>query len=128
VAALDPLPQVVPAYAFGDPWVLRSERGLAMLAVLLVVAVVVWNGIIEGELPTEVTREGVSYREVASSTDRSLEELVGRLRDHQESLDLIAELDSTAVDALHDLDERLARLEDDSRQGSPEVSTESEDG
>jgi hypothetical protein len=77
VAFVDRLPADIPAYAFGDASVLRAERGLALLAILFIAFVALWRGIAEGELPIEISREGVKYqqREVTSETAATLREL-----------------------------------------------------
>lgn len=91
VAFVDRLPTDIPAYAFGDAWVLRAERGLALLAILFIAFVALWRGIAEGELPIEISREGFKYQQMEAT--REAEVAVKRLESSAKRQDrLITEL------------------------------------
>lgn len=85
VAFVHRLPTDIPAYAFGDASVLRAERGLALLALLFIAFVVLWRGIVDGELPIEISREGFKYqqREVARDTAATIQELEASVERHR---------------------------------------------
>jgi hypothetical protein len=113
VAFVDRLPTDIPAYAFGDAWVLRAERGAALLAILFIAFVVLWRGMAEGELPIEISREGVKYqqREVARDTAATLDELEASVEQQRGLTDELQRVLVRTVGVVESQGTRLARLE-----------------
>lgn len=122
VALVDRIPKDVPAYAFGDAAVLRAERGLALLAILFIAFVVLWRGMVEGELPIEVSREGFKYqqREVTSETAGTIEELEASVERQRGSIRRLVISVDHILGIVEAHGSRLARLEGDSGEVPPD--------
>lgn len=77
-----------PAYALQSPWVLRTERGLFAVLVLLVLLTIVIRLIGEGELPDQIGREGLGWKraakEITVTTDEILEYVISIDEDLQD--------------------------------------------
>jgi hypothetical protein len=110
---LNRIPADIPAYAFGDASVLRAERGLALLAILFIAFVVLWRGMVEGELPIEISREGFKYhyREVAGETDSVLKELKASAEEQRVSITQLDSVLKRTVGVIESHHGRLAQLE-----------------
>jgi len=120
VAFVDRIPMDIPAYAFGDAAVLRGERSLALLAILFVAFVVLWRGMVDGELPIEISQEGFKYqqREAASETVATLKELERSVEEQGRSIRQLATAVDRILDVVKSHGSRLSRLEAASKEVS----------
>jgi hypothetical protein len=50
-----------PSYSFNDPLVLRFERGLIVILVLLILCAIFWEILRHGEFPDQISREGFKW-------------------------------------------------------------------
>ena len=120
VAVVDHIPTDIPAYAFGDANILRAERGLALLAILFIGFIVLWRGIVEGELPIEISREGFKYhyREVTGGTDSVLKDLKASVEKQRDSIERLESVLKEMLRVIKSHSRRLAQLEGGSQEGS----------
>jgi hypothetical protein len=127
VAFVDRLPTDIPAYAFGDASVLRAERGLALLAILFIAFVVLWRGVVEGELPIEISREGFKYqqREVARDTAATIQGLEASVERQRSLINQLQRVLSHTVGVVESQGSHLARLEVGGKEGPPNDQTPS---
>ena len=61
-----------PAYALSSSAVFYLERFLAILAGSYLVLAIAVRGLLRGELPSAISKEGVSWPEAASDTDNAV--------------------------------------------------------
>jgi hypothetical protein len=127
VALVDRLPTDIPAYAFGDAAVLRAERGLALLAILFIAFVVLWRGVVEGELPIEISREGFKYqqREVARDTAATIQELEASVEHLRNLINKVQRGLVRTVGVVESQSRRLARFEAVTKEVPPNDRTPS---
>jgi division protein CdvB (Snf7/Vps24/ESCRT-III family) len=71
------VPKVLPDYALGNLWILRGERALAILLLLVILLTVIWRGVIEGQLPLEISREGLKYEAAKALIQKGTETATG---------------------------------------------------
>ena len=111
------LPKQIPDYALGSVWILRGERALAALLLLLILITVIWRGIVAGQLPLEIGREGVKYEAatelVKTGTEAVTEEVHGAIDELREAIAKISE----AVEATADATSDAIRIIDDRMEG-----------
>lgn len=111
VAITTDIPPKVPNYALGDAWVLRAERGAAVLLALLLVAMVLGRGL-QGRLPTKITREGPEWEgEVAEAVSKGLTDVQASVDVLREQQGQGAQVAAKLADALGAVDERVGKLE-----------------
>ena len=111
VAVLVPTPNSHPSFSLGNPWVLRAEWGLAVLLALLIVLAILWHGIGEGEMPTEITREGFKWKKVNTDTARALGALGEELKAQQAAVQGMDIALNQAGGVIAQLNDRVAGLE-----------------
>ena len=61
-------PTQLPAVALGSTWILYIERGLAILIALLFALVLVIRGVVEGNVPATVGRDGFGWVQEVAQT------------------------------------------------------------
>jgi len=71
------VPKSLPDYALGNLWILRGERALVLLGLLVVLLTIVWRGVIEGQLPLEIGREGLKYEAAEALIKQGTESAAG---------------------------------------------------
>jgi hypothetical protein len=71
------VPKSLPDYALGNLWILRGERALVLLGLLVVLLTIVWRGVIEGQLPLEIGREGLKYEAAKALIQKGTETATG---------------------------------------------------
>ncbi|MGD0145195.1 MAG: hypothetical protein ABSC92_18755 [Rhizomicrobium sp.] len=101
-----------PSYALNSAWILRGERGLAVVVVLLVVLTAFWRVIINGEFPSKIGRDSLEWpvaAEGAKEAISALEAAVKSLSDDSERDEQDLQDVAVAVEGL--LDEISARLD-----------------
>jgi hypothetical protein len=64
---------VCPSYTFNDPLVLRFERALAVILVLLVLCAIFWEILRHGEFPDQISREGFKWSKNIKATENLAE-------------------------------------------------------
>ena len=105
--ALSPgVPNRVPDYALGSPWILRGEWGLAALLILLILITVIWRGLVAGQLPLEISREGVKYEAatelVQTGTEAVTEEVNEAIEELRQAIAKVSEAVEDVADATSD--------------------------
>jgi hypothetical protein len=65
-----------PSYSFADPLVLRFERGLIVILVLLVLCAIFWEILRHGEFPDQISREGFKWSKNIKVTENLAESAV----------------------------------------------------
>jgi hypothetical protein len=123
--ALSPsAPSKVPDYALGSPWILRGEWGLATLLLLLILITVIWRGLVSGQLPLEISREGVKYEAatelVQTGTEAVTEEVNEAIDELREAIAKVSEAVEDVADATSDairiIDSKIEDIEKDLRE------------
>lgn len=104
-------------------WILRGERALVILGLLVVLLTIVWRGVIEGQLPLEIGREGLKYEAakelikqgtetaagvVTEEVSKRLDELRGNLAKVSEAVDTTADATS---DAIRQIESKIEAIE-----------------
>jgi hypothetical protein len=117
------VPKTLPDYALGSLWILRGERALVILGLLVVLLTIVWRGVIEGQLPLEIGREGLKYEAakelikqgtetaagvVTEEVSKRLDELRGNLAKVSDAVDITADATS---DAIRQIESKIEALE-----------------
>jgi hypothetical protein len=106
---------VCPGYAFGSPWLLRSERAILALAILVALLTVFIRVVIIGTVPDNVGQTGAAWTETPeiiskmNKTTKDQNETIARVRDEAERL-----TSKTAADAavlIGELENRVAGVE-----------------
>lgn len=119
-----PIPKTVPDYALGNLWILRGERTLGILVLLIVVATIVWRGIVEGQLPLEVGREGLKYeaakdliaagtQPVTEAANQAIQDLRSDLARVSDAVDVTA---GATAEAIRQIEGKIEKLENELRQ------------
>jgi hypothetical protein len=123
--ALGPsVPSKVPDYALGSPWILRGEWGLAALLLLLILITVIWRGLVSGQLPLEISREGVKYEAatelVQTGTEAVTEEVNEAIDELRDAIAKISEAVEDTADATSDairiIDSKIEDIEKELRE------------
>jgi hypothetical protein len=65
-----------PSYSFADPLVLRFERGLVVILVLLILCAIFWEILRHGEFPDQISREGFKWSKNIKVTEKLSESAV----------------------------------------------------
>jgi hypothetical protein len=99
----------LPAEALDSQLVLRAEHGFVVLVVLLFAAVVLINGIWDGELPSKLSREGAEYpvKQAASQAEKAVEGLAQLSNRRWQILRRVAVGQEKRLDALEGRIEQL---------------------
>ncbi len=106
---------VCPGYAFGSPWLLRSERAILALAILVALVTILIRVVIIGTVPDNIGQTGAAWTETPeiiskmSKTTKEQNDTIARVRDEAERL-----TSKTAADAavlISDLEGRVAGVE-----------------
>ena len=88
--ALEPRPEA-PSYALSNTVVFYLERSLATLLILYVGLAIVIRSVIRGELPSVISREGLTWPDDVSATKEALETLQAQVETLQHDVNEIAE-------------------------------------
>jgi hypothetical protein len=80
-----------PSYALSNSLVLYLERSLATLLILYVVLAIVIRSVIRGELPSVISKEGLTWPDDVSPTKEALETLQAQVETLQHDVNEIAE-------------------------------------
>jgi hypothetical protein len=118
------VPKQVPDYALGSIWILRGERALAALLLLILLITVIWRGLVAGQLPLEIGREGVKYEAatelVKTGTEAVTEEVDGAIEELREAIAKISEAVEATADATSDairiIDDKIEGIEKELRE------------
>jgi len=112
VALSADMPKQVPDYALGSAWILRGERALGALALLVVSITILWRGLVSGQLPLEVSREGLKYEAATQLVKTGTEAVTEEVNEAIDELrDAIAKV-SSAVEATADATSDAIRIID----------------
>jgi hypothetical protein len=65
-----------PSYSFDDPLVLRFERGLVVILVLLILCAIFWEILRHGEFPDQISREGFKWSKNFKATEKLSESAI----------------------------------------------------
>jgi hypothetical protein len=117
------VPKQVPDYALGSVWILRGERALAALLLLVILITVLWRGLVAGQLPLEIGREGVKYEAatelVKTGTEAVTEEVDGAIQELREAIAKVSEAVEATADATSDairiIDDKIEDMEKELR-------------
>ncbi len=118
------VPKQVPDYALGSIWILRGERALAALLLLVILITVLWRGLVAGQLPLEIGREGVKYEAatelVQTGTQAVTEEVDGAIQELREAIAKVSEAVEATADATSDairiIDSKIEDIEKELRE------------
>jgi hypothetical protein len=80
-----------PAYALSNSVVFYLERSLATLLILYVVLAIVIRSVIRGELPSVISKEGLTWPDDITATKEALETLQAQVETLQHDVNEIAE-------------------------------------
>jgi hypothetical protein len=105
-----------PGYALGVGAILRGERGVAALAILVIALVAVARLVWEGQLPDELTKDGVKWSMAAEGTEEAIQGLDAQLEEHGAALRDLSEATTGIVGML---EERINVLEREDRARAP---------
>lgn len=119
-----PTPKTLPDYALGNLWILRGERTLGILVLLIIVVTIVWRGIVEGQLPLEIGREGLKYeaakdliaagtQPVTEAVDQAVQALRSDLAKVSDAVDATA---GATAEAIRQIEGKIEKLENELRQ------------
>jgi hypothetical protein len=62
-----------PSYSFDDAVVLRFERGLIVVLVILILCAIFWEILVHGEFPDQISREGFKWSKNIKATENLAE-------------------------------------------------------
>lgn len=65
-----------PGYALTSPWILRAERGLAAVLIILIVLTILIRVVGEGELPDQIGREGFGWKRTTQVVNENVANLL----------------------------------------------------
>lgn len=117
------VPRVLPDYALGSLWILRGERALGVLLLLVVLVTIFWRGVIDGQLPLEISREGLKYeaakellrRGTETATQAVTEEVDKAISEVKTDLAKVSSaVDNTAAataDAIRQIESKIENIE-----------------
>ena len=119
-----PIPKSLPDYALGNLWILRGERALGIMVLLIILVTIVWRGIVEGQLPLEVGREGLKYeaakdliaagtQPVTEALDQAIQDMRGDLAKVSDAVDVTA---GATAEAIRQIEGKIEKLENEPRQ------------
>ena len=77
----------LPSIALGSDVLLWLEQSVLVLVGLLILTAVVYRGIIRGQAPSEISKDGVKWEEVVGATLEALDGLNERLDQVEASVD-----------------------------------------
>lgn len=117
------VPTVLPDYALGNLWILRGERALGLLLLLVILLTIFWRGVIEGQLPLEIGRAGLKYEAaqmiktgtetVTEEVDKAMDELRGDLAKVSAAVDTTA---GATGDAIRQIESKIEAMERELRE------------
>jgi len=122
------VPKAIPDYALGSLWILRGERALLTLALLVILLTIVWPGVIEGQLPLEISREGLKYEAAKALIQRGTETAAGVVTEEvgkalgelrNDLAKVSSAVDTTAgatAEAIRQIESKIESLEKEVRQ------------
>jgi hypothetical protein len=106
---------VCPGYAFGDQWMLRSERAVLALAILVAITTIIVRLVLIGSVPDEIGQTGAGW----SGTPETLRKITKMVEDQNESIDklqgatreLVSSTAAQTLELIDGLKERITALE-----------------
>ena len=85
-------PKKLPAAALSTPAILYLERSLILLVVLLLAFTLLVRGVVRGQLPTSISKEGIEWAaDVADKTEEAIAGLQEQIDNLEAELRLVEE-------------------------------------
>lgn len=69
-----------PGYALANPWILRGERGLAIIVGSVAIVSVLWRMLYDGKLPEQIGREGLSWKRTAKTVNENVADVLATVK------------------------------------------------
>ncbi len=78
-----------PSYALANCWILKSERGVALIALAIFAISILWRMLLHGKLPDQISKDGFGWKETAETVNKNVEDVLAQVKSLDDDFVLI---------------------------------------